>query len=70
MQDLGKNLTQNDYCENIYISTKLDGSKTFRDCAYFEADDYIFVWKKESSVLMSKKKVGDYILVPVSKTLI
>lgn len=68
MEDLGKNLIDSDYSQNIYISTQLDGSKSYRKCAYFEADNYIFIWKKELSTLISRKQVGDYILVPASKT--
>lgn len=64
MDDLGKHVIESDYCQNIYISTQLNGAKTFRKCAYFEAENYIFVWKKSESLLISKEEVGNYIIVP------
>lgn len=64
MQDLGKNLSEFDYCQDIYISTMKNGSKAYRECAYFEIDGYTFIWTKNSSELLSKKEVGDYIIIP------
>lgn len=64
MEDLGENLVESDYCHDIYISTKLAGSKSYRECAYFEIENYIFVWNRESSELISRKESGDYIIVP------
>ena len=67
MKDLEKNLIDEDYCEDIYISTKSAGTKSFRNCSYFEVDNYIFIWTKEQSLLISSKEVGDYIIIPHKK---
>jgi hypothetical protein len=64
MEDLGKHVIESDYCQDIYISTQLNGAKTFRECAYFEVENYIFVWKKSAALLISKEEVGNYIIVP------
>lgn len=64
MVDLGKNLTSEDFCQNIYISTKSCGSRTYKSCSYFEAEDHIFVWTEENAEIISKKEVGDYIIIP------
>ncbi len=64
MEDLGKNLSDGDYCQDIYISTKHKGSITYRECAYFDTPGYIFVWTRIGSELLSIKEIGDYIIVP------
>ena len=63
MADLGKNLTQDDYIENICVS--MDGliSGVYKDCAYFESEGYTFVWTKEDSFLIDQKRVGRYAIL-------
>lgn len=64
MHDLGKNLIPQDYAENIYISIKNVGTKVFRNCAYFEAEGYTFIWTRVENFLMDKKEMGDFVVVP------
>ena len=64
MEDLGKNLAQEDYAENICISVDGVVSEIYKDCAYFEADGYTFIWTKEKSFMINKKKVGRFAILP------
>lgn len=64
MEDLGKNLTDRDYIENIYLSIKGVGTEVFKKCAYFEVDGYTFIWTKDGSFLISRKEMGDYVVIP------
>lgn len=64
MNDLGKHLTESDFCQNIYISTQLCGSKVYRNCAYYDTDGYIFIWSKEKSEMLCHKEIGDYVTIP------
>jgi len=64
MEDLRKNLSPLDFVENIYISIRGVGNKVFRHCAYYEADGYTFIWTTQENFLISKKEVGDFVIVP------
>ena len=64
MEDLGKNLSLRDYVDNIYISIKDVGTRVFRNCAYFEAEEYTFIWTHQESFLMDKNEMGDFVVVP------
>ena len=63
MEDLGKNLTQDDYVENICISINGIISAVYEDCSYFESDGYTFVWTREDSFLIDEKKIGRYAIL-------
>lgn len=67
MIDLGKNLVHDDYCEDLYISIKNIGTKTFKNCAYFECEVYTFIWTHQESFFISKKNMNDFVLIPKSK---
>lgn len=64
MEDLGNNLLPEDYRENIYISVNGVGTEIFRNCAYFEAEEYSFIWTEDKKLLLSKKEMGNYALIP------
>ncbi len=64
MEDLGKQLSPQDYSENIYVSIKNVGTKVFRQCAFHEADGYTFIWTKKETFIISRKEVGDFVVVP------
>ena len=64
MMDLGKNLIYDDYCEDLYISINNIGTKTFKNCAYFECEGYTFIWTLEESFLISKKEMNDFVIIP------
>lgn len=64
MNDIARDISADDYQHDIYISFKEHPSKSYRNCAYFETDGYTFIWTKNSSEMISKSEVGDYILIP------
>lgn len=64
MDDLGKNITEQDYIDDIYLSINGVGTQVFKNCSYFEADGYTFIWTKEARFLISRKEVGDYVIIP------
>lgn len=64
MKDIGKDISEDDYQHDIYVSFKNGAPKSYRNCAYFESDGYTFIWTKNSSEMISRKEVGDYILIP------
>jgi hypothetical protein len=64
MIDLGKNLTHDDYCEDLYISINNIGTRTFKKCAYFECEGYTFIWTPKELFLINKKKMNDLIIIP------
>ena len=66
MEDLGKNLIHDDYCENLYVSINNIGARTFKNCAYYECEGYTFIWKLDEKFLLSKKEIGDFVLIPKS----
>jgi hypothetical protein len=64
MEDLGNNLLPEDYRENVYISVNGVGTEVFKNCAYFEAEGYSFIWTETEKRLLSKKEMGNYALIP------
>lgn len=64
MDDLGKNLTEEDYVDDIYLSINGVGDQIFKKCSYFEYEDYTFIWTKEEKFLISRKEIGDYVIIP------
>jgi hypothetical protein len=64
MQDIEKELTENDYCENVYMSVKNIGTKVFKNCVYHMAEGYTFIWTKTESFLINEKEIGDCVIVP------
>jgi hypothetical protein len=67
MEDLGKNLIHDDYCEDLYISINNIGTKTFKNCSYYECEGYTFIWTCTEKFLLSKKEIGEYVLIPKNK---
>lgn len=63
MEDLGKNLTQSDYIENICISISGISNDVYKDCAYFQTDGYTFIWTKEKAFIIEDKKIGKYVIL-------
>ena len=57
MEDLGNNLLPEDYRENVYISINGIGTEIFKNCAYFEAEGYSFIWTETEKRLLSKKEM-------------
>lgn len=70
LQDWGGNLLPEDYCETIYLSVKGVGTKTFRQCCYHDAGDYVFIWTKEESFKAKKKDLGDFVMSDNKRSLI
>lgn len=64
MEDISQELTVLDFCEDIYLSIKDVGSKVFKKCAYHEAEGYTFIWTENEKYLISKKEIGDHVIIP------
>ena len=68
LTDLRKSLRPRDYCEDIYLSFKGIGSKSFKSCAFFETEKWLFIWTPDDSFVFDKKEVGDYVFVSSKET--
>lgn len=64
LNDLGENLTEKDYIEDIYLSIRGVGTQVFKSCSYFEAEGFTFIWTKNERFLISRKEIGDYVIIP------
>lgn len=64
MEDIEKSLTKKNFCEDIYLSIKNVGTKTFKNCAYYEIEGFTFIWTEKERYLISKKEIGDYVIIP------
>lgn len=64
MEDWGKNLIPQDFCETLYLSIKGVGAKTFKSCSFHQEENYLFIWTKTDSFLINRREVGDFIAVP------
>jgi hypothetical protein len=67
LNDWGKNLSPEDYCETIYLNIVGIGSRRFKDCCYHDADGYIFIWTRTESFVVNKMDLGEFLLIPDDK---
>jgi len=65
LTDLRKSLQPRDYCEDVYLSIKGAGSKSFKSCSYFDAENWLFIWTPDDSFVFDKREIGDFVFVPV-----
>lgn len=64
MEDIGKSLTSLDYSEDVYLSIKGVGSKTFKKCAYHEVENYTFIWTRSEKFLINRKDIAAHVIIP------
>lgn len=64
--DIGKSLCDDDYNEDVYLSIKHVGTKTFQKCVYHEVENWIFIWTREDSFMVDRKDLGDMVIAPLS----
>ena len=67
-KDISKDISECDFVNDIYLTVKGIGTKVFRDCAFHETDDWIFIWTTSESFLINRKKIGDHVLVQKSES--
>jgi len=64
-EDIGKNIRPFDYCEDVYLSIKGIGNKSFRNCTYLESEGWLFIWTESESFIINTNDIGDFIFIPV-----
>lgn len=69
MDDISKDISEEDYVESIYLSINGVGTKVFKQCAYYDIEKYTFIWTKDEKFLISKKEIGDYVIIPYDPSL-
>lgn len=67
LQDWGSNLGPTDFSESVYVSIRGVGTRVFRGCAYYEAENYLFVWTASESFCINKKDMGDLVIIPYNQ---
>jgi hypothetical protein len=70
LTDLRRSLQVRDFCEDIYLSVKRVGNRAFRSCAYFETEDWMFIWTLNDSIMFNKQDIGDFVLVNSKDTVL
>lgn len=70
LTDLRKSLQPRDYCEDIYLSFRGVGAKSFKSCAYFESESWLFIWTPDESLVFDKREVGDFVFVPTKESVV
>lgn len=70
LTDLRKSLQPRDYCEDIYLSFHGIGAKSFKSCAYFESESWLFIWTPDDSFVFDKREVGDFVFVPTKESVV
>jgi len=68
--DLRKSLEPRDYCEDVYLSIRGVGSKSFKSCAYFDSEHWLFLWTPDDSFVFDKREVGDFVFVPAKEGIV
>ena len=70
LTDLRKSLKPCDYREDVYLSLGGVGSKSFKSCAYFESETWLFIWTSDDSFVFDKREVGDFVFVANKDTVL
>ena len=65
--DIERSITEEDFTDDLYISIKGIGTKTFKGCTYHDTDGWIFIWTKDESFLLDKSELGDFVAIPLSE---
>jgi hypothetical protein len=64
MEDIQKTLTFRDYCKDVYINCKNIGTRRFKSCAYYDIENWLFIWDSiEGPFIFNKDDSGDIILI-------
>lgn len=69
MDDISKDISEEDYVESIYLSINGVGTKVFKQCTYHDIEGYTFIWTRDEKFLISKKEIGDYVIIPYDPSL-
>lgn len=63
LSDIRSELTDADYCQNIYISLREIGTKSFKNACCQSIDGWLFVCTKIDSFCVQEKNLGDFVCV-------
>lgn len=64
MEDIQKTLTFRDYCKDVYVNCKDIGTRSFKSCAYYDIENWLFIWDiVEGSFIFNKDEIGDIVLI-------
>lgn len=68
MDDLGQDLTPQDYCEQLYVSIPKVGTTVFKDCVYHEAENITLVWTLTDRFIIDKNDLGEAVIIPYNQS--
>ena len=68
MKDLGKEIRDDSYVDNIYLSIRDVGTKVFKNCVFFVEDGWMFIWTREESFCIREKDMGDFLVIDANST--
>jgi len=62
--DIRKELTDDSYfTDNIYLSIKNVGTKSFKNCKCDRLDGWLFIWTKDDTFLVRESEAGDFLII-------
>jgi hypothetical protein len=65
--DIEKEISEEDYCDDLYLSINGVGTKTFRQSVVHRAENWIFIWTKDESFVINEDEIGDFVLIPINR---
>lgn len=63
MIDLGKELSEDTFVDNIYLSIRNVGTKVFKKCKFERLEGWIFIWTQDDSFCVKEKDLGDFLVI-------
>lgn len=64
LEDLSHEIKARDLIQSIYVSIKDVGTRVFKNCCYHEIENYIFIWTENEKFIISRKTLGDFVIIP------
>lgn len=63
LSDIQSELIPTDYCQNIYVSIRDIGTRSFVNAHCQSIDGWLFICTKTESFCVQEKNLGDYVCV-------
>ena len=67
--DIRKELDENSFVDNIYMSVKHVGTKVFRNCKCDQIDGWIFIWTQTETYTVKESDMGDFVIIDTNMSI-
>ena len=63
--DLGKEMSEDSFTDNIYLSIRDVGTKVFKHCKFEVLEGWLLIWTPTETFCVSQKDLGDFLIIDI-----